>query len=136
MLGKIDSFHTFNGIWCQYMFEHFCFHYYHKNQWRREDIGSGGRILVLEGGYWSWPPKGYHPPPHAGGPGSSSPRMVAKLIILKRFQVLENKSIFQKYHHFSCPKNLFILRTISKNRTYFTKLSCFFERLFSKILVL
>ena len=64
-------------------------------QWRREDFDSVGGD--------TWPPMGNHAP-DAGGPGAKAPRMVAKFNILKRFKVLENESIFQKYHHFSCPK--------------------------------
>ena len=76
-------------------------------QWRRQDffLGVGGKPRPL---------KGYHAPP-AGGPGAKALRMVAKFPFLKRFEVLENESIFQKYQHFSWPKNSFFLRKISKN---------------------
>ena len=37
----------------------------------------------------------------SGGPGAAASRMVTKFKILKRFEVLENESIFQKYEHFS-----------------------------------
>ena len=45
--------------------------------------------------------------PPAGGPGGKGPRTVAEFIILERFKVLENESIFQKYQHFSYQKNPF-----------------------------
>ena len=34
--------------------------------------------------------------------------------LLKRFKVLENESILKKYQHFSCPKNQFFQRKLSK----------------------
>ena len=45
-----------------------------------------------------------HPPPR-GVLGAAAPRMAAKLKFLKRFEVLENDCIFQKYQHFSCQRN-------------------------------
>ena len=66
-------------------------------QWRRLDFFEGGTPRPI---------KGYHAPP-AEGPGAKAPRTVAKFHFLKRFKVLKNESIFQKYQHFSCPKNPF-----------------------------
>ena len=88
-----------------------------------------GRILVL-GGHLAT--KGYHAPP-AAGPGDEGPRMVAKFKILKRFKVLENESTFQKYQHFSCPKNPFFLRKLSINGTDFPRNSEFFRKIKIKI---
>ena len=70
-------------------------------QWRRQDFRGGG-------GATPRPLKGYHAPP-AVGPGG------LRSFIFKRFNVLENESIFQKYQHFACPKNPFFLRKIPKN---------------------
>ena len=94
-----------------------------------ETLGNGemhskcsgvGRILV-RGGTPGHQKAITRPPQGVGGGGS--PRMVEKFKILKRFKELENESIFQKYHPFSCQKNPFFLRKISKNGTYFTKIS-------------
>ena len=82
-------------------------------QWRRQDFFRGGRPSHL---------KAIMRTP-AGGPRVKAPRTVAKFHFLKRFKVLENESSFQKYRHFSLPKNLFFLRKISKNWTYFTRIS-------------
>ena len=43
-------------------------------------------------------------PPPQGVRGVGSPQMVAKFKFFKRFQVLENDSIFQKYQDFTCQK--------------------------------
>ena len=56
--------------------------------------------------------------PPQGVPGAKAPRTVAKFHFFKRCKVLENESSFQKYKHFSCPKNLFFLRKNSKNCTF------------------
>ena len=90
-------------------------------QWRHQDF-------FREGGM-PRPLKGYHAPP-AGGPETAAPGWLAKCYCLKRFKEIENESIFQKYQHFSFPKNQFFLRKISKNSTYFTKISEFFRKLF------
>ena len=59
------------------------------------------------------PQKGYHAPP-AEGPGAKSPGRSPSFIFLKWFKVLENGSIFQKYQHFSCPKNPFFKENFEK----------------------
>ena len=43
-----------------------------------------------------------------------APLTVAKFHFLKRFKVLENDSLFQKYQHFSRQKNPFFLRKFRK----------------------
>ena len=72
--------------------------------------------------------KVYLAPPPAGGPGPKA-RTVAKFHFLKRCTVLENESSFQKYQHFSCPKDPFFLDRILKNRKYFTRISEFFRKI-------
>ena len=74
-------------------------------QWRRRDFFSGGGVLPGHLKAISRP---------AGGPGAAALRTVAKFHFLKRFKVLENESIFQKYQHFILPKHPFFLRKISK----------------------
>ena len=54
-------------------------------QWRRRDFFRGSARQL----------KGYHAPPQ--GVGERSPRLITKFWIFKRFKVLENESIFQKY---------------------------------------
>ena len=78
-------------------------------------------------GVWSilvrgniWPPKDYQTSPPQGVRGPQPP-MVTKFKNLKRFEVVENESIFQKYLHFCCPKNPFFRKNFEK-WTYFTKL--------------
>ena len=44
---------------------------------------------------------------NAGGPGAKAPRTVVKFHFLKRFKVLENDSIFQKYNIFLARKSIF-----------------------------
>ena len=62
--------------------------------------------------------------------GITRPRRgVAKFHFLKRFKVLENESIFQKSQAFASPKNPFLLRNISKNRAYFTRISELFRKI-------
>ena len=77
-----------------------------------------------------WPIQGYPAPP-AGGPGGCSPRMVAKFKILKRFEALENDSIFQQDQHFYCQKNL--LRKSLRCLTDFTKISEFFHKIILEV---
>ena len=66
--------------------------------------------------------------------GGGSPRMVEKFKFLKRSKVLEKESICLKCQHFSAQKSFF-LRRISKNWTYFTKVSLLFliEKFLSKM---
>ena len=59
-------------------------------------------------------------PPPLGGSGDGRPPMITKFKILKWFKVLENESIFQKYQHFSCPKNQFFLRKIANLQKFMT----------------
>ena len=78
------------------------------NQWRRQDFFGGDAP----------PLKGYHPPP-AGGPGEPSPPPDgSEVSFIKRCKVLENESSFQKYQHFSCPKDLFFIRKKSERREF------------------
>ena len=76
------------------------------HQWRREDFGSGGGEHLATKRLSR---------AHRRGSGGEGPRTVAKVKLLKRFKVLENESIFQKYQHFSCPKTQFFQRKLSKN---------------------
>ena len=92
----------------------------------RTHYSGVGRILVQGN---TWLPKGYHA--LWGGPGCECPRMVAKFKIIKRFKVLENESIFQKYQHFSCPKNPFFLRKLSKNWTFYKDFLIFSKNYFA-----
>ena len=86
-------------------------------RWRRQDFFRGG------GGRTPRPLKGYHAPP-AGGPGSGSPRTVAKFHFLKRFKVLENESIFTNSNMFSYQKSIFSKKNFEK-WTNFTRISEF-----------
>ena len=75
--------------------------------WRKEDFGSGaGEHLAT---------KRLSRPPPAGGPEGEGPRTIAKFKLLKRFKVLENESIFQKYQHFLAEKqSVFCTKTFEK----------------------
>ena len=55
---------------------------------------------------------------------------------LKRFKVLENESNFQKYQHFSCPKNLFFEEKIRKMEHIRQEFMNFFEKLFENFQIL
>ena len=70
-----------------------------KNDQHDELVSGVARIFFGGGEAPARPLKGYHAPP-AGGPGAKAPRTVAKFHFFKRFKVLENESIFQKYQHF------------------------------------
>ena len=48
------------------------------------------------------------------GSEGEGPRTIARFQFLKRFKVLENESIFQKYQHFSCPKSPFYKNNFDK----------------------
>ena len=76
-------------------------------------ISGVGRILV-RGGHLATKRLARAPPPLRGS-GGEGPRTVAKFKPLKQVKELENESIFQKYQHFSCPKNQFLQRKLSKN---------------------
>ena len=69
--------------------------------------GRGGARIFRWGA--PRPLKGYHVPPlPAGGEGSGTqPTDDSEVSFLKRFKVLENELIFQKYQHLSWPKNRF-----------------------------
>ena len=77
------------------------------------------------------PLKGYPalPPQWVLGAVAPPTRMVAKLKILKRFEILENDSIFQKYQDFSCQKNRLFLRNRLRCLKDFTKISEFFPKI-------
>ena len=70
-------------------------------QWRRKELFRWERSGQLD----------YQAPP-AGGPGGEGPPDGSEVSFFKRCKVLENESSFQKYKHFSCPKNLFFQRKI------------------------
>ena len=69
-------------------------------QRRRQNVFRGGRRLADLKAIT-------RPPPGATATPPSRLRMVAKFHFLKRFKVLENEFTFQKYQHFSEPKNSF-----------------------------
>ena len=58
------------------------------------------------------PLKWYHAPPW--GSAGGSPWIVTNLQLLKRFKVLKNESIFQKYQHFFCSKIPFLYEKSQK----------------------
>ena len=85
-------------------------------QWRTQDFVSGGSRssnrgkIFLHGDFFEGGSPGHlkaimRPP--QGVRGAKAPRTVAKFHFFKRCKVLENESSFQKYKHFTCPKNLF-----------------------------
>ena len=69
-------------------------------QWRRQDFFGGTPRLLYE-----------YQPPTAWSPGASAPGMETKFKIFKRFKVLENESIFQKFECF-LPENAIYLCNI------------------------
>ena len=74
-------------------------------------IGRGGaRIFPRR---ISRPLKGYHAAPAVIG-WTPAPRMEAKFHFFKRFKVLENESIFQKYPDYSCPQINFYKKNLEK----------------------
>ena len=97
----------------------------YQDQWRREDFSSGGGTLGHQ--------KAITRPPQGVRGGGEGPRTVAKFKNLKRFKVLENESIFQKFQHFSCPKNpIFFYESFRKIEQILQKFRNFFEKLFYK----
>ena len=100
-------------------------------RWKLHDLQFSGVAGIFSGGGGGGPHrplKGYHAAPRRGSGGRwPTPRTVAKFHFWTRCKVLESESSFQQYQHFSCPKNLFFLRKISKNRTYLTGISVFFQ---------
>ena len=67
--------------------------------------------------------------------GAKAPRTVVKFHFLKRFKVLENESIFQKQHIFSCQKIHFSNKNF-KNRSYFTRIFEFFGKIYRILIFL
>ena len=59
------------------------------------------------------PRKGYHAPPQWSGAAPPT-HDGSEVSFLKGFEVLENESIFQKYQHFSCPKNTFFKKNFEQ----------------------
>ena len=94
-----------------------CYH------WRLQDFGSGGDQGETA-----------RKAPTQVVRGAKAPRTVVKFHFKKRFKVLENESIFQKYPHFFLPENPFFPKKKFQNRTYFTRISKFFEKIY-KILI-
>ena len=92
---------------------------------------ASGVARIFSGGGGPGHLKASTPPP-SGCPGAKGPWTVAKFHFLKRFKVLENESFFQKYQHFSCPKNPFFLRNISKIEQIY-KNFCVFSKNYLKI---
>ena len=50
---------------------------------------------------------------------------VAKFHFLKRFKLLENESIIQKYQHFSCPKNPIFIKKLRKIELFYKNFCIF-----------
>ena len=73
------------------------------------------------------------PPPRRGSSGQAPPRTVAMFHFLKRFKVLENESIFQKWQHFSTKKIHFFLLKLSNDGTDFTRISEVFSKNYFEI---
>ena len=92
--------------------------------WCRQDFFGGGGSP----GHWN----AITPPP-AGGPGGGSPPEGAKFHFFKRFKFLESESIFQKYQHWSCPKNQFFSTKTFKKLNWFYKDFLIFRKIISQI---